>query len=201
MAFNTANLVLWGIGNDKKLFHYYTSDDTLATVFTAGYFNNTDDFIRMVAEDVIFVSASDGDALGKVASVSSGSVTLQAFDNVDPVVAFAGSTSISFPNSGVVTVSPTSAAMGQFKMAAAPVPGQAIKIVNISPTTSASAVIVGATTSTCDFFYGGLSGGKALTLNYGAAVELLPVDTENFYIMTAEHDSGSSTVVNTWGSS
>ena len=64
-------------GDDKKVFFYDGNDasDNIKTINTAGYFNNTDDVIRMAVEDLIFVRASDGFAVLQVTAVSSGSVT------------------------------------------------------------------------------------------------------------------------------
>ncbi len=78
MAYENGSLVLWAHGNDKKLFRYDSSTDTLETINTAGYFNNTDDSIRLTAGDLIMVVASDATATLKVASVTSGSVTTSA---------------------------------------------------------------------------------------------------------------------------
>lgn len=64
-------------GDDKKVFFYDGNDasDTIKTISTAGYFNNTDDAIRFAVEDLIFVRASDGFVILQVTAVSSGSVT------------------------------------------------------------------------------------------------------------------------------
>lgn len=75
MAYANGSLVLWAHGNDKKLFRYDSATDTLATINTAGYFNNTDDNLRMAVGDLIMVVASDTTATLKVESISSGAVT------------------------------------------------------------------------------------------------------------------------------
>ena len=76
MAYANGSLVLWAHGNDKKLFRYDSATDTLATIAAAGYFNNTDDDIRLAVDDMIKVVASDGIGTLMVASISAaGAVT------------------------------------------------------------------------------------------------------------------------------
>lgn len=56
---------------------YRTADDSMATVFVAGYFNNSDDGLVMAAGDIILVYATDGFMTARVSAVNSGSVTVQ----------------------------------------------------------------------------------------------------------------------------
>lgn len=173
MAFTNTNLVLLAHGNDFKVFGYVTTADTAATVRAVGYFNNTDDGIRMTANDVIIAVCSDTTVRLKVASVSSGAVTT-ANDTGVAIFAHDLTTSLAVPSTGVVTFNPTSDAMGQFQLAAAPVPGDLLELYNLSATTSASVQIVGATTS-ADMF--GLVANNDLELFYGGSVSLRAVST------------------------
>jgi hypothetical protein len=52
-----------------------SGDDTMAEVAAAGYFNNSDDDLNLVAGDTIYAKCSDGYIELRVASISSGSVT------------------------------------------------------------------------------------------------------------------------------
>ena len=58
----------------------YTHDagsDTMATVLTAGYFNNTDDNLNLTVDDLIWSQCTDGNFWHRVSAISSGSVTTQ----------------------------------------------------------------------------------------------------------------------------
>jgi len=87
MAYANGSLVLWAHGNDKKLFRYDSSTDTLATINTAGYFNNSDDNLRMAVGDLIMVVASDATATLKVDSISSGAVTTSTVADITSTTA------------------------------------------------------------------------------------------------------------------
>lgn len=171
MAFAASGLVLLAHGNDQKLFAYVTTADSAATVRAVGYFNNTDDDIRMTANDTIIAVCSDNTVRLKVSSVSSGAVTTVADTGV-AIFAHDATTSLAVPGEGVVTVSPTSAAMGTFRITAM-VPGDLLEIINISGTTSAAAVFGGATTS-LGF---GVLGENTLTLFVGGSVQLRALTT------------------------
>ncbi len=110
MTFAVADLVLLADGNDKKLFYHdaNNSSDTLATMNTAGYYNNTDDLIRMSVGDIVIVRASDAYATLQVTAVSSGSVTTKILDrtvNLDT-----GATSANLTASGLTQFGATAAA-------------------------------------------------------------------------------------------
>ena len=69
-------------GNQQ--YYHDAGADTMATVMTAGYFNNTDDNLNLAADDVIFSVCSDGDVWMRVSAVSSGSVTVQTVGGLGP---------------------------------------------------------------------------------------------------------------------
>jgi len=77
MAFNKDKLRALGLTATGYNLYFLdaSADDTLATVNTAGYINNTDDNLSLVAGDEVMVKASDKNAHLVVLSVSSGSVT------------------------------------------------------------------------------------------------------------------------------
>ena len=77
MAYTAGNLHLRAGAPGDLTYTYDAASDTLATVVAAGYFNNDDDDLNMVADDLIFVQATDGNCWLRVSAVSSGSVTTQ----------------------------------------------------------------------------------------------------------------------------
>jgi len=77
MAYTAGNLHLRAGAPGDLTYTYDATSDTLATVVAAGYFNNDDDDLNLVADDLIFVQATDGNCWLRVSAVSSGSVTTQ----------------------------------------------------------------------------------------------------------------------------
>lgn len=93
MAYTAGNLHLRaGAPGDLTYTYDAGATDTLATVLTAGYFNNTDDDLNMTVDDLIFIQASDGNCWARVSAISSGSVTLQFAGGNLPVQTFATGT-------------------------------------------------------------------------------------------------------------
>jgi hypothetical protein len=74
MAFVTNDLLSMG-GKEGFIIYSYSSDDAIATINTAGYFNNIDDNVNLQAGDMILAKGSDGEQWLNVVSVSSGAVT------------------------------------------------------------------------------------------------------------------------------
>jgi len=77
MAYTAGNLHLRAGAPADLTYTYDSGSDTLATVLVAGYFNNSDDDLNLVADDAIFIKGNDGNCWARVSAVSSGSVTLQ----------------------------------------------------------------------------------------------------------------------------
>ena len=77
MAYTLGNLHLRAGAPGDLTYVYDAGSDTLATVLVAGYFNNSDDDLNLVADDSIFIRGNDGNCWARVSAVSSGSVTLQ----------------------------------------------------------------------------------------------------------------------------
>jgi len=81
MAFTNADLHLRA-GAPGSLTYTYNAtttgaSDALAEILVAGYFNNSDDDIALVVDDLIFCRCTDGNMTVRVSAVSSGSVTCQ----------------------------------------------------------------------------------------------------------------------------
>jgi len=74
-------------GDDKKKFFYDASDvpDSLATVLTAGYFNNSDDEIRMEVDDMITVKTTQGQYELQVTASTGGAVSTELVGGDYPV--------------------------------------------------------------------------------------------------------------------
>lgn len=92
MAYTAGNLHLRAGAPGDLSYTYDAGSDTLATVATSGYFNNSDDDLNLTAEDLIWVQATDGNAWFRVSSVSSGTVTLQFAGGNLPIQTFATGT-------------------------------------------------------------------------------------------------------------
>ncbi len=91
MAYTAGNLHLRAGAPGDLTYTYDAASDTLATVLTAGYFNNSDDDLNLVAEDLIFIQAADGNCWARVSAVASGSVTLQFAGGNLPIQTFSTS--------------------------------------------------------------------------------------------------------------
>lgn len=159
MAYAASGLVLWAHGNDRKLFQYNSSADTLATIAVAGYFANVANLNRMAVGDLIYAVGSDQSAWFKVTVVAAttGSVTLAGADTDAAVVASTGST---LPNFGEIIISSTAA---QAYALPAPVIGAELTILKTSSSTAVQTVssTLGGTAATI-----GLTG---VTLTFSAA--------------------------------
>ncbi len=77
MAYAADTLALRSGAPGSLDYYHDAGSDTMATVFTAGYFNNSDDDLNLTVDDLIFSQCSDGDFWHKVSALSSGSVTTQ----------------------------------------------------------------------------------------------------------------------------
>ena len=74
MAFQNKNLSVIAYANGFTLWHY-AANETLATIATAGYFNNVKTLMNV--GDIVLVNASDSSSI-KVIGVSSDNITLSA---------------------------------------------------------------------------------------------------------------------------
>ena len=71
MAYTAGNLHLRAGAPGDLTYTYDAASDTMATVITSGYFNNTDDDLNLVADDLIFCQCTDGNMWLRVSAVSS----------------------------------------------------------------------------------------------------------------------------------
>lgn len=93
MAFDVTNLHLRAGAPGDLTYTYDAGSDTMATVNTAGYFNNTDDNVNLIAEDRIWCQCSDGNMWLRVTSVAAaGAVTTQFAGGNLPIQTFATGT-------------------------------------------------------------------------------------------------------------
>ena len=92
MAYAADTLALRSGAPGSLTYYHDAGDDTMATVLTAGYFNNTDDDIRMTANDTIIVPIlatlpgsrnADGQLVGDLEVVDFAAVRLDAVIEVD----------------------------------------------------------------------------------------------------------------------
>ena len=74
MAFQNKNLSVIAYANGFTLWQY-AANETLATIATAGYFNNVKTLMNV--GDIVIVNASDDTSI-KVVGVSSNNITLSA---------------------------------------------------------------------------------------------------------------------------
>jgi len=77
MAYTAGNLHLRAGAPGDLTYTYDAGDDTMATVAASGYFNNSDDDLNLVADDLIWCQCTDGNMWLRVSAVSSGTVTTQ----------------------------------------------------------------------------------------------------------------------------
>lgn len=76
MAYTAGNLHLVATAPGDCSYTYDAGSDTMATVAAAGYFNNSDDNLNLTVDDRVWCQCSDGNMWLRVASISSGAVTM-----------------------------------------------------------------------------------------------------------------------------
>ncbi len=201
MAYAASGLALIAFGNDKKVWRYDTATDAMATVETAGYFNNTTNSTRMSADDTIEIHASNGVKTRTVASVSAtGAVTLGAsmMDSsaIVTIVATTGagfpSTVTELPGSGLLILNSTSTGNGSWGVAA-PYAGADLKIFNLNSSTLQVLLhlsTAAGTTPTWD----GTNDDAVFTLT-GQALHVVGLSATRFGIMSNSTEAGAASVV------
>ena len=185
MAYTAGNLHLIGgssVGNE--LYHYDYTTDTLDTIMTAGYFNNSDDNLNLAAGDLILINALDGNLLAEVASVSSGSVTLIKLTGDRQIIsAVTLSSSIAIPIAGVdvLLATPTSVTTGM-QFDSVPKKGQKLIVVNQGTTSSVTVAISAYTGSQMNVG----ANATATIKGKGGSVELIAVTSSVWMDMRNE---------------
>lgn len=93
MAYTAGNLHLRAGAPGDLNYSYDAASDTMVTVIASGYFNNSDDGLNLVVDDLVFVQATDGNMWVRVSAVSSGVVTTQLATGSMPANGVLGSAS------------------------------------------------------------------------------------------------------------
>ena len=178
MAFNTANLVnVYSGPPGSGVYHYDAGSDSMATVFAAGYFNNTDDNQGLAADDTILCVCSDGDLFLRVASVSSGSVTTSAMSLEGPWNGAAGSASAALS----LGITEHSGSASTFTLPT-PVVGETVTVFK-SATASGKVYTTDATDVTLS-----AGGERTITLDaQGAMFKLLAVTTTRWVVIASNN--------------
>lgn len=78
MAYTSGKLALLALGSTHRIYVYDAQSDSMADVSAVGYFNNKDDTINLMSEDVILALCTDGDVFLRVASAVANSATSSA---------------------------------------------------------------------------------------------------------------------------
>lgn len=169
------------LGDDKKMFFYDAEDasDSIASVLASGYFNNSDDDIRMAVNDLIQVKTSAGQYMLQVTASTGGAVTTHLVSGNDAPVE-TGSTSAQLSGYGLSVLA--GSATGNEKIYRLPAPtriGQR-KSLLASTATDHSVISTGGWT-----YYP--SGNSSITLigdaTLGASVELVARSTTQWVVM------------------
>ncbi|MDP2618641.1 MAG: hypothetical protein Q8P46_00450 [Hyphomicrobiales bacterium] len=161
MAFTASNLHLRAGAPGDLSYTYDAGDDAMATVAAVGYFNNTDDGLNLVADDLIWCQCTDGNMFLRVASVSSGSVTTQFAGGNLPIQTFATGTSgvLNLLSVGMYEVG-TSIATATRNVLPTPYPGAEVLVRKVDSGTQAFNFDAGACASDISV---GLGGGTGVT--------------------------------------
>jgi len=187
MAFTRAELsgpLLFG--DDKSLYYYDAEDasDTFASVAASGYFNNTDDNLRLAVGDVINVKSTTGYGVLEVSAISSGTVTCEVV-NADSVVESV-STSQGITGFGTSVIG----AAGIYALNGALVTGQRKSIACIAG--------LGAVTITSTGAPIGTTGGSLIFRAGGTGADLVAASTSRWVVVsTAETSSTGLTDITT----
>lgn len=170
---NAGNLHLRAGAPGDLSYTFDAGSDTLATVATAGYFNNGDDDLNLTADDLIWVQAADGNAFFRVSSIDSGSaVTLQFAGGNLPVQTHATGTADNITNLSVGYYEVgTSVATATRSILPTPYPGAEVVVRKI-----------GSGTQAFNFDAGG-SGATGVTYDGTNRRILLKAENEGFHVI------------------
>jgi hypothetical protein len=181
MAYTAGNLHLRAGAPGDLTYTYDAGSDAMATVATAGYFNNTDDDLNLTVDDLIWCQCTDGNMWQRVSAISSGSVTTQ----------FAGGNlPIQTPATGTAAALGAAMSVGQYEIGSAI--ATASRLVLPTPYPGAEVLVRKTDSGTMTFFLdaGGSATGGATGVTYDSVGNrrfVLQQEGEMFHVV------GSST--------
>lgn len=177
MAYTSGNLHLRAGAPGNLSYYYDAGSDSMATVAASGYFNNSDDDLNLVADDLIFCQCTDGDMWLKVSAVSSGAVTTQLVSGEGPWNGVAGSASGSITVPGITELGTGTASA--HVLGSAPSAGAKVTVTQTGTATTGITVVTDATGVTVDG-----AGSRTITLTgQGQGFDLLGVSTTRWAIV------------------
>jgi len=187
MAYTAGNLHLLGVAPGDCSYTYDAGSDTMATVITAGYFNNTDDALGLAVDDLVWCQCTDGNVWVRVSALSSGSVTVQFAGGNLPIQTHATGTAA--PQGALLSVGyyevGTSIATASRSVLPTPYPGAEVRVRKVDSGTMNFGFDAGASDSEVSV---GLGGGTGVTYDsVGNRRIILRFEGESF------HAVGSST--------
>jgi hypothetical protein len=169
MAFGASNLHLNPVAPGSNTYVYRTSD-TLATVLGASYFDyGPNTAPRLVAEDMIYVIATDGNMWVKVseASDTTGACTVHYLGGNLPIRTFATGTAapLALLSVGFYEVG-TSIATASRNILPTPYPGAAVKVFKVDSGTQSFSFDAGACDSDISLGASGAAAGGGTAVTY-----------------------------------
>ena len=182
MAYTAGTLHLRAGAPGDLTYTHDAGSDSMATVLTAGYFNNTDDDLNFVAEDLIWSQCTDGNFWHRVSAISSGSVTTQ----------FAGGNlPIRTPATGTAAAHGADMVVGQYEIGSAI--ATASRLILPIPYPGAEILVRKTDSGTMTFF---LDAGGSATAALGTSITYDSVGNRRFVLQQEGemfHVVGSST--------
>ncbi len=125
MAYTAGTLHLRAGAPGDLTYTHDAGSDTMATVLTAGYFNNTDDDLNFTVDDLIWSQCTDGNFWHRVSAISAGSVTTE----------FAGGNlPVRTPATGTVVETSDPILIGQYEIGTATAAGDSTASRYVLPT-------------------------------------------------------------------
>lgn len=152
MALSKTDLVLWAHGNDKKVYTYTSTADSLATIEADAYFDDVAGYFT--TGDLLYAGASDGVRWYEVTATAT-DIALSHFDSKNDVDT--ASSSANIKNYGVSQLNDSSAAAFTLD---APFAGVEKSLIQTTTSTHGQTVTTNSTGVTLD-----VAGSRTLTFN------------------------------------
>lgn len=191
MAYTAGALHLGAGAPGELAYTYDAGSDTMAQVLVVGYFNNKDDGLNLVAEDLIYCHCTDGYMWLKVASVvaATGVVTTQYAGGNLPIQTFAtGTAAGDFGlKVGYYEIGTSVYGTGTRAVLPVPYPGAEVRVVKIDSGTTITHFDAGASASNISWVDGTVGGGTGVTYDGTARRMNLVQRGDQFHVV------GSST--------